>query len=84
MKQLLMLMLCCLVLGHLTAWAQDDPNTIVFHETFDQTNGTNNRTGVNAPIKRSGKAYLTDFSLTAQNRQNSQLQCQFTGNGPLA
>jgi hypothetical protein len=40
MKQLLMLMLCCLVLGHLTAWAQDDPNTIVFHETFDQTNGT--------------------------------------------
>ena len=52
--------------------------------TFDQTNGTNNRTGVNAPIKRSGKAYLTDFSLTAQNRQNSQLQCQFTGNGPLA
>lgn len=52
--------------------------------TFDQTNGTNNRTAVDAPIKRSGNAYLTDFSLTAQNRQNSQLQCQFTGNGPLA
>ena len=51
--------------------------------TFAQTTGTNNRTGVNAPFKRSGKAYLTDFSLTAQNRQNSQLQCQFTGNGPL-
>ena len=46
MKQLLMLMLCCLVLGHLTAWAQDDPNTIVFHETFDQTNGTGGRDGV--------------------------------------
>ena len=46
MKQLLMLMLCCLVLGHLTAWAQDDPNIIVFHETFDQTNGTGGRDGV--------------------------------------
>lgn len=31
--QLFLFMLCCLMLSHLTAWA-DDPNTIVFQETF--------------------------------------------------
>ena len=44
--QLLFLMLCCLMLSHLTAWADDDPNTIVFQETFDQTKGTGGRDGV--------------------------------------
>ena len=52
--------------------------------TFDQTSGTNNRTGQNSAIKRSGQAYLTDYSLSAQNRQNSTLSCQFTGTGPLS
>lgn len=52
--------------------------------TFDQTAGTNNRTGQNATIKRSGEAYLTDYSLTAPNRQNSTLTCQFQGTGPLS
>ena len=52
--------------------------------TFDQTAGTNNRTGQNSAIKRSGSAYLTDYSLNAQNRQNSTLSCQFTGSGPLS
>ena len=52
--------------------------------TFDQTAGTNNRTGQNSAIKRSGQAYLTDYSLSAQNRQNSTLSCQFTGSGPLS
>jgi hypothetical protein len=52
--------------------------------TFDQTAGTNNRTGQNSAIKRSGQAYLTDYSLSAQNRQNSTLSCQFTGTGPLS
>ena len=52
--------------------------------TFDQTAGANNRTGQNSAIKRSGEAYLTDYSLSAQNRQNSQLSCQFTGTGPLS
>ena len=51
--------------------------------TFDQTAGTNNRIGQNASIKRSGDAYLTDFQVTAQNRQNSTVTCQFTGTGPL-
>ena len=52
--------------------------------TFDQTAGTNNRTGQNSAIKRSGSAYLTDYSISAQNRQNSTLSCQFTGSGPLS
>lgn len=52
--------------------------------TFDQTAGINNRIGQNASIKRSGQAYLTDYSLTAPNRQNSTLTCQFTGTGPLS
>ena len=52
--------------------------------TFDETAGTNNRTGQNATIKRSGDAYLTDYALTAPNRQNSTLSCKFTGTGPLS
>ena len=52
--------------------------------TFDQTAGANNRVGQNSVIKRSGEAYLSDYNLTAQNRQNSQLSCQFTGTGPLS
>lgn len=51
--------------------------------TFDQTAGANNRIGQNASIKRQGDAYLTDFNITAQNRQNSTVTCQFTGTGPL-
>ena len=56
--------------------------------TFDQTTPgiNNNRTSVSpaSAIKRSGTAYLTDFSIQAANRQNSQLSCQFTGSGPLS
>jgi len=52
--------------------------------TFDQTAGTNNRIGQNSAIKRSGSAYLVDVSISAQNRQNSQISCQFQGTGPLS
>lgn len=47
MKQLqhMILMLCCLMLSPLTAWADDDPNTIVFQETFDKTSGSGGRDG---------------------------------------
>ena len=50
---------------------------------FDQTEGTNNRTPQNSTIKCSGDAYLTDYSLSAPNRENSELTCQFTGTGPI-
>lgn len=52
--------------------------------TFDTTSGANNRTAGNSAIKRTGQAYLTDYSLTAPNRQNSTITCQFTGTGPLS
>jgi hypothetical protein len=52
--------------------------------TFDQTAGTNNRTAQNAAIKRSGSAYVTDVSISAQNRQNSTISVQFQGTGPLS
>ena len=47
MKQLqqTILMLCCLMLSPLTAWADGDPNTIVFQETFNQTSGSGGRDG---------------------------------------
>lgn len=52
--------------------------------SFDTTAGTNNRTGQNSAIKKSGTAYVTDYSITAQNRANSTLSVQFTGSGPLS
>ena len=52
--------------------------------SFDQTAGTNNRVGQNSAIKRTGSAYLTDYNLTAPNRQNSTLNCKFTGTGALS
>jgi hypothetical protein len=52
--------------------------------TFDQTSGTNNRTAQDSAIKRTGYAYLTDYNLTAPNRQNSTLNCKFTGTGALS
>lgn len=52
--------------------------------TFDQTNGTNNRTGMNSAIKKTGQAFVTDVNITAQNRQNSTCSVNFTGTGPLS
>lgn len=51
---------------------------------WDQTSGDNNSTVENADIARSGNAWLTDFSLQANNRQTARLSLQFTGNGALA
>ena len=51
--------------------------------TFDQTAGTNNRTGQDSAIKRTGTAYISDVQITAQNRANSSFSVQLTGTGPL-
>ena len=51
--------------------------------TFDQTAGANNRVGQNSAIKRTGDAYVTDVTITAQNRQNSTFSAKLTGTGPL-
>lgn len=66
-----------------------DLMSLIIHKTqvtltFDQTAGTNNRTGQNATIKRSGQAYLVDYALTAPNRANSTLTCRFQGTGALS
>lgn len=52
--------------------------------TFDVTNGTNNRTATNSVVKKTGSAYITDVSVSAQNRQNATFTVQFTGNGALS
>ena len=52
--------------------------------TFDQTAGTNNRVAQNSAIKRTGAAYVTDVTITAQNRQNSTFSAKLTGTGPLS
>lgn len=52
--------------------------------TFDQTAGANNRVGQNSALKRTGEAYVTDVTITAQNRQNSTFSAKLTGTGPLS
>lgn len=59
-------------------------NKTKVHLVFDETAGTNNRVAKNSAIKRSGWAYVTDVSVSAQNRQNSQISVQFQGTGPLS
>jgi hypothetical protein len=52
--------------------------------SFDQTAGTNNRTGQNSAIKKSGWAWISDIQVNAANRQNSTLSVQFAGTGALS
>ena len=52
--------------------------------TFDQTAGTNNRTGQDSAIKRTGTAYISDIQVTAQNRTNSTFSVQLQGTGALS
>ena len=52
--------------------------------TFDTTSGANNRVGKKSVIKKTGQAYVTDVSISAQNRQNSTCSVQFTGTGALS
>lgn len=59
-------------------------NKTKVHLVFDQTAGTNNRVAQNSAIKRSGWAWINDISISAANRQNSQLTVQFSGTGPLS
>lgn len=51
---------------------------------FDVTNGTKNRTTTNSTLKRTGTCYISDISVTAQNRTNSTMTVSFVGTGALA
>lgn len=64
--------------------ASNDSGTTEFFVGWDQTSGTDNSTLENSDIQRSGSAWLTDFSLQANNRQTCRLSLQFTGNGALS
>jgi hypothetical protein len=59
-------------------------NKTKVHLVFDQTAGTNNRTGQNSAIKKSGWAWISDIQVNAANRQNSTLSVQFAGTGALS
>lgn len=51
---------------------------------WEQTNGAQNREPVTtANFGRQGDAFLTDLSLSTQNRAASQLTLQFTGTGAI-
>lgn len=59
-------------------------NSTLLTLKFDKTSGTKNRTADSSALELTGTAYLTDFSLSAPNRQNATLSCQFTGSGALS
>ena len=70
----MILMLCCLMLSPLTAWADGDPNTIVFQETFDKTSGTGGRDGLfsgsiaQGTIKYDGEAWASAVKCGGANQ----------------
>ena len=50
---------------------------------WDETSTTDNQTAQAAAIQRVGEAYLSDLSLTFNDRENSAKSLQFSGTGPL-
>ena len=50
---------------------------------WDQTEGANNRTKVNATFKRSGMALLNDFTMNFNDREVVTISLQFQGTGAL-
>ena len=52
-------------------------------QTISDGGTTHNRTAVNATFSRSGRAFLNDVTITANDRQPISVSCQYTGNGAL-
>ena len=50
---------------------------------WDQAAGDQNRTAQNANFARSGMAWLSSLSLSANNRQTCRLNLNFQGNGAI-
>ena len=50
---------------------------------WDETATSNNQTAQLAAFARKGSAYLSDLTLTFNDRENSAKSLQFSGNGPL-
>lgn len=51
--------------------------------TFTTTSGANNRVAVRGATKWSGNAYVSDFNITAANKQNATISLTLTGTGAL-
>lgn len=51
---------------------------------FERTSGAQNRVAVTGGKVYTGKAFVNDISIQAQNRQNTTYTLQATGNGELA
>ena len=51
---------------------------------WDQTSGDNNATPETELFARSGQAWLTSLSFSANNRQTCRLSLQFQGNGAIS
>ena len=65
-----------------TQFNSSDPISVGFDQT-ETTQGTQNRTAANANFARSGSAWLTDLSITANNRATIQVSVTYQGTGPL-
>ena len=79
--QLFLFMLCCLMLSHLTAWA-DDPNTIVFQETFSQNTTQGGRDGKFSGLGTGTIKYdNTGWTGDNTNKIYSAYQCLRFGTG---
>lgn len=50
---------------------------------WDETSTTDNQTGLQNAVARKGQAYLSDLSLTFNDRENAAKSLQFTGTGAL-
>lgn len=62
----------------------DPGNELVgWDQTISDGGTTQNRTAVNAAFSRSGRAFLNDVTITANDRQPISVSCQYTGNGAL-
>lgn len=51
---------------------------------WDEVSTTDNQTPEEAAVSRSGSAYLSDITLTFDDRTNASKNLQFSGSGPLA
>lgn len=59
-------------------------NLTPFTLLWDEVSTTDNQTPQEAGFARTGTAYLTDFTATFNDRENSSKNLQFSGTGPLS
>ena len=73
-----------LYVGDITYFINAAKNGTKFKLAWDETDVSDNQSPENADFSRTGEAYLTDFTVSFNDRENSVKQLQFTGSGPLS